>query len=126
MTKGVGPVDSIRPVGERRERSRRQTERREGEGAMASTSRDLVPVGERIDHPTSNRIDPAKPAPAPVDPAAGAAIFAAQMIGQTGQRKGIRGGPPVLDAARSTYLGTEYSGEAERRPPVGTTKRTDV
>jgi len=93
---------------------------------MASTSRDLVPVGERIDHPTSNRIDPAKPAPAPVDPAAGAAIFAAQMIGQTGQRKGIRGGPPVLDAARSTYLGTEYSGEAERRPPVGTTKRTDV
>lgn len=126
MTKGVGPVDSVRPVDERRERSRRQAERREGQGAAASTSRDLVPVGERIDHPAGDRIDPAKPAPAPVDPAAGAAIFAAQMIGQTGQRKGIRGGPPVLDAARSTYLGTEYSGEAERRPPVGTTKRTDV
>jgi len=48
------------------------------------------------------------------------------MIGQTGQRKGLKGGPPVLGAARSTYLGTEYSGPNERRPGAGKGKRTDV
>ncbi len=67
----------------------------------------------------------ARPAPRPAaDP--GASAFAAQMIGQTGQRKGLKGGPPVLGAARSTYLGTEYSGPNERRPGAGKGKRTDV
>jgi hypothetical protein len=45
--------------------------------------------------------------------------FAAQLIGQDGQRRGLRGGAPVLDAARSAYLGAEYSGENDRRPSSG-------
>jgi hypothetical protein len=45
---------------------------------------------------------------------------------QTGQRRGLKGGPPVLDAARSAYLGTEHSGAAERRPQPGKAKDTDV
>ncbi|HWQ88144.1 MAG TPA: hypothetical protein VN378_15880, partial [Brevundimonas sp.] len=67
----------------------------------------------------------ARPAPAPA-PDASAAAFAAQMLGQTGQRRGLKGGPPVLDAARSAYLGTEHSGAAERRPQPGKAKDTDV
>ena len=55
-----------------------------------------------------------------------AAIFAAQVIGQTGQRRGLKGGPPVLDAARSAYLGAEYSGAGERRPKPGRTEDTDI
>jgi len=47
-------------------------------------------------------------------------------MGQTGQRRGLKGGPPVLDAARSAYLGTEHSGTAERRPQPGKSKDTDV
>jgi hypothetical protein len=48
------------------------------------------------------------------------------MMGQTGQRRGLKGGPPVLDAARSAYLGTEHSGAAERRPQPGRAKDTDI
>jgi hypothetical protein len=48
------------------------------------------------------------------------------MLGQSGQRRGIKGGPPVLDAARSTYLGAEHSGAAERRPLPGKARDTDV
>ncbi|MCS6627495.1 hypothetical protein N0B44_31785 [Roseibacterium beibuensis] len=114
--------DEVRPVGpvqrrdERRERDRRAAERR-----AASASRDLVPT----DFPAQPAEPPARPAPkAGAD--ASAAAFAAQMIGQTGQRRGLKGGPPVLDAARSTYLGTAYSGVAERRPKPGKASDTDV
>ena len=113
MTDGVRPVGS---VGDRRAAQRREAERRAG-----SASRDLVPLGKIVDETP----DPATPAAstAPADPAA---AFAAQMYGQTGQRKGLKGGPPVLDAARSSYLGNEYSGEKDRRPPAGLIKKTDL
>jgi hypothetical protein len=45
--------------------------------------------------------------------------YAAQLLGQDGQRRGLRGGAPVLDAARSAYLGAEYCGENDRRPSSG-------
>jgi len=45
---------------------------------------------------------------------------------RAGQRRGLKGGPPVLDAARSSYLGTAYSGGAERRPRPGKASDTDV
>jgi hypothetical protein len=32
----------------------------------------------------------------------------------------------VLDKARSTYLGAEYSGDKDRRPPAGVVKKTEV
>ena len=48
------------------------------------------------------------------------------MMGQTGQRRGLKGGPPVLGAARSAYLGAEHSGMAERRPVPGKARDTDV
>ena len=115
-------ADEVRPVGpvqrrdDRRERDRRAAERR-----AASASRALVP----LDVPADPAEAPARPAPtAGAD--ASAAAFAAQMIGQTGQRRGLKGGPPVLDAARSTYLGRAYSGAAERRPKPGKSTDTDI
>jgi len=137
------PVGPVRPVGrinpapnvpdpsdvleaERRAKERRRSERRsqsrrkpktaEGE---ASTGRELVPLGDRINH------DPA-PAQKPSRPADAAATFAAQILGQDGQRRGLRGGAPVLDAARSTYLGAEFTGEKDRRPPVGRARKTEI
>jgi len=56
----------------------------------------------------------------------GFAAFAAHIIGQPGQKRGLRGGQEVLDTARSTYLGTEYSGEADRRPKAGLLKKTNI
>jgi hypothetical protein len=115
-------ADEVRPVGSvQRRADRRADDRRAAERRAGSASRALVPV----DFPVDAAEPPARPAPSPpADP--GAAVFAAQMMGQTGQRRGLKGGPPVLDAARSAYLGTEHSGAAERRPQPGRAKDTDV
>lgn len=115
-------TDEVRPVGPvQRRADRRADDRRAAERRAASASRALVTVA----FPVEPAEAPAIPAPTP--PAdAGAAVFAAQMMGQTGQRRGLKGGPPVLDAARSAYLGTEHSGAAERRPQPGKAKDTDV
>ena len=125
----VGPVervDSVRPVEPVEGRDRRAAERRESERRAGSSSRDLVPAGEVVDEspgPASSAASHAPADPCPLDPAA---AFATQLMGQTGQRKGLRGGPPVLDAARSSYLETEYSGEKDRRPPAGLITKTDL
>lgn len=115
-------ADEVRPVGPvQRRADRRSDDRRAAERRAGSASRALVPT----DFPVEPAEPPARPAPTP--PAdAGAAVFAAQMIGQTGQRRGLKGGPPVLDAARSAYLGAEHSGAAERRPLPGKAKDTDI
>lgn len=90
---------------------------------MASSSRALVPVGKLVDHDPA---DPAAPKAPRTRAQVAAAAFAAQILGQGGQRNGIRGGPPVMDNARSTYLGAQFSGEHERRPQLGMTTRKDV
>ena len=120
MTEGVRPIGPLEgpSVQERREGDRRGRDRRAAAEAE-TTSRAVVPAGERVDHAAS----PAKPA---VSPTAPPALFAAQVIGQTGQKRGLKGGPPVLDAARSTYLGAEYSGKRDRRPRVGKASQTEV
>lgn len=115
-------TDEVRPVGRvQRRDERREADRRSAERRAASTSRDLVP----IDFAAEAADAPARPAPAPASDSP-AAAFAAQVIGQSGQRRGLKGGPPVLDAARSTYLGNAYSGAAERRPKPGKATDTDV
>ncbi len=115
-------TDEVRPVGpvQRRE-DRRAADRRAEQRRAGSTSRELVPV-EIPDEPAEA---PARPAPSPTADG-GAAAFAAQIMGQTGQRRGLKGGPPVLGAARSAYLGAEHSGSGERRPQPGKAKNTDV
>ena len=45
--------------------------------------------------------------------------FGAQVFGQEGVRRGLKGGQPLIDQAHSAYLGTEWSGSAERRRPKG-------
>jgi hypothetical protein len=57
---------------------------------------------------------------------ASAAGFAAHVLGQGGQKRGLRGGPETLDRARSTYLETEWSGHADRRPRPGKVTKTEI
>jgi hypothetical protein len=52
--------------------------------------------------------------------------FEAHLLGQDGMLRGLKGGETVLDAARHAYLDTEYSGEADRRPPAGVLKVRDI
>jgi hypothetical protein len=43
------------------------------------------------------------------------AEFSAQMLGQDGQRRGLRAGPSQLDVARDAYNRIEWSGSYDRR-----------
>lgn len=52
--------------------------------------------------------------------------FEAQVLGQPGIKRGLRGGEEVLKAARATYLGAEYSGRADRRPKPGILRKTEI
>ena len=115
MTTPIRPVDPV----ERRTGDRRDGERRSG--MPPGPGKALVPTDEPpiTAEPPEHAPEAAAPPPSP-------AAFAAQVIGQDGGRKGLRGGPPVLDAARSTYLGTEYSGPAERRPKPGKATKTEI
>ena len=117
MSDDVRPISAVQPR-ERRSSQRRGEERR---AEAMQARREVVPVEPAVDHATS----PARPAPTPpVD--ASPAAFAAQLLGQSGQKRGLKGGPPVLGAARNTYLGAEYSGPSERRPQPGKATDTDI
>jgi hypothetical protein len=69
-----------------------------------------------------------QPAPAPESGGliSGAAGFSAQILGQDGQKRGLRGGPEILGNARTVYTRTEYSGAADRRAPKGGAAKTQV
>jgi hypothetical protein len=71
------------------------------------------------------RIDPPADEPTPPPPA-GPTAYAAQLMGQGGQKSGLRGGPETLDHARNAYLETEWSGPADRRPPPGRIAKTEI
>jgi hypothetical protein len=71
----------------------------------------------------------AEPAPAPPPPRsrrAALAAFAAHLMGQGGQKRGLRGGPETLDKARNAYLETEWSGPADRRLRSGKITKTEI
>jgi len=107
-----------RRIAERRAFDRRAHEPEETEiAAEPAPGQALVPV----------------PSPEPEEPdvevesrPGGFAGFAAQMLGQGGQKRGLRGGPEMLDKARSTYLGAEWSGPADRRPRPGRITKTEI
>ncbi len=55
-----------------------------------------------------------------------AAAFSAQIMGQDGVRRGLKGGLPVLEQARSAYLEAEWRGPHDRRMPAGVLRKTEV
>jgi hypothetical protein len=95
-------------------------------------ARRALPAPRKTDrHETEDEtvfvVEDEETAPPPPPPRRGGfAAFAAHVMGQPGQKRGLRGGQEVLDNARSTYLGTEYSGDADRRPKAGLLKKTNI
>jgi hypothetical protein len=109
----TGSVDPVRPF------ERRQTRRRVADAGPAHASDGGANLPAIIEGEHAEEIaDPA--------PTEGFSTFAAQMYGQTGQKRGLRGGQPVIDQARAAYLETEYSGPDDRRPPKGLLKKTEI
>ena len=52
--------------------------------------------------------------------------FTAQVLGQANARRGLRGGRPVLQGARTAYLSTQWRGEDDRRPSPGLLRRVSA
>lgn len=109
MNDPIEPVQAVLP--ERRWRFRRREDR---EGAPA---REVEAEAETVSAP--------EPQPA-ADLLAGFAAFAAQVLGQPGQKRGLRGGPETLEKARAAYLEAEYSGPADRRLTAGRITKTEA
>lgn len=107
MSDPLNPLRATRSVGDDDRRSGRERRSADAEPEQA-----LVPTAA----------PPQAAAPSPDGRRSGLSEFFAQLLGQ-GPRRGLKGGPQTLDDARSTYLGAEYSGAADRRPPKGTVKR---
>jgi hypothetical protein len=100
-----------------RRRSIRRAEQAAAEGAVAPKS-----PGTALIVASPSRQEQ----PEPKGRRDGFATFAAQVLGQGGQKRGLRGGPETLDRARSAYLETEWSGPSDRRPTPGRTTKTEI
>ena len=111
-------LDPIRPPNEWTGGDRRQFDRRREDRAPEGSQ----PEAPNLPAPTAAPHASEHSSPPPLD---GPAAFAAQLLGQPGQRRGLRA-PGTVEAARSAYLETEYSGPADRRPPKGLLKKTDI
>jgi hypothetical protein len=117
MTQPIDPTSPIRAerrVKERRSSPRRQVDRR------ASAEPAGLPVTTAA--PPAADANPPAASAAPADSAA----FNAQVLGQHGQKRGLKGGPPVLNAARAAYLGVEWSGPSDRRKATGKVAKKEL
>ena len=108
----TSPINSVR----RAARLRRLDKSAEQAGAAseAAGSSLPVPVGG------AETVQPVPPIPG------GAVTFDAQLMGQDGQKRGLRGGPAVIDGAKATYNSIEWSGSKDRRARKGGRAKTDV
>jgi hypothetical protein len=108
-------MTSVDPI--RRSQPSRKAKRANGKarGAEAAQSANLPAI-----------IEPASQ-PAPPEPIVEShAVFAAQLLGQGGEKRGLRGGPSVLEAATASYNRAEWSGSKDRRARVGKHAKADV
>lgn len=105
------PIDPIKPVRLIRRDPARPSHDEPGEGPTLN-------VNINVTAPP-----PPEPAPAPREPIPSAETH---LIAQAARVRGLRGGPGVLQSARSAYLETEFSGAKDRRARTGRITKTDV
>jgi hypothetical protein len=111
----TSPVDPIRRV-ERVRRARNAPSAQADPASAGDFDERRLPtvVESNAEPPPAGGVRPA------------AAAYAAHVLGQDGQKRGLRGGKPVLDAARQTYTRTEWSGAADRRAKLGASTKTEI
>ena len=102
------PVDPVRAAGDRRRNPRRQTD-----ASFAEPARPGAAGPPALAAPVKPQADPQP-------------TLAAHLIGQSGQKRGLRGGPETLAKARAAYLSAEWSGPDDRRTRTGIISKTKV
>lgn len=108
-----GPIDPVHRAAAVRRALRQARERDRADGEEIANL--PVPIGEAMEPP------PPEPTATPA-----AAAYAAHLLGQSGQKRGLKGGPATLETARSAYLGAEWSGPADRRAAKGKVTKTEI
>jgi hypothetical protein len=109
MTSSIDPIRRAQPS-----RRARKTGVGPTEETFDAEARNLpVPVGK------AHTVEPPHAAH-------GGAAIEAQILGQTGARRGLRAGPALIDSAKHAYNKTEWSGKKDRRAPKGRVAKTDV
>src|SRR5262249_36603113 len=99
-------------------------ERRKAERRRTVRRRNLTPLPESL-APAAVTTEPSEPLETKLRKG-GSASFAAQILGQGGQKRGLKGGPETLGRGRATYRGAEWPGRADRRPRPGRITKTEV
>lgn len=107
------PIPPLRRAGDLKRMRRRVGDNRRAEASPEDRN---LPVRLEAEH----AVPPSPPHHGPE------AAYAAHLLGQKEARRGLRGGAEVLDAARSAYLGAEFSGQQDRRPSKGLLKKTEI
>jgi hypothetical protein len=105
----MGPIEPIRSVRPVRRQPRPEPDACDESEPALNLTVSLVPPPE----------PPATPYRPPTN-------LDAHLIAQNNRVRGLRGGQQILDAARSAYLETEFSGANDRRTHTGQIKTTDV
>jgi hypothetical protein len=89
--------------------------------AARAGSGDEAPSAKVVNLPVPVQAAPPKP-----EDADASAAFAAQLMGQDGQKRGLRAGPSAIDQARGAYNKIEWSGSKDRRARKGGQARTEI
>jgi hypothetical protein len=76
-------------------------------------------------HVTLHVAAPPPPEP-PTPPRQPAPSAETHLIAQANRVRGLRGGPKVLETARSAYLEAEWSGPNDRRARAGRITKTEI
>jgi len=109
------PMSSIDPI--RRAQRLRRAARPEADREEDAVVQSALPVP----------VEPARTVPPPQsEPPAGGAAFDAQLMGQTGEKRGLRAGPSLMDRASQSYNRAEWSGAKDRRGPKGARAKTEI
>jgi hypothetical protein len=81
-------------------------------------------AAERIGLPVP--VDSPRTLPPRAEPPPAAATFDAQLLGQDGEKRGLRAGPAAIDSAAASYNRAEWSGAKDRRGRKGGRARTEA
>jgi hypothetical protein len=109
----TSPIDPIRRAARLRRGARPEPESAE-EAHEAERANLPVPMGAPRTVPPADEPQPA------------AAAFGAQLLGQDGQKRGLRAGPAVIVSAQSSYNQVEWSGAKDRRARKGRIAKTEI
>lgn len=107
-------IDRVRRVTHARRTARTEADRAE------ETTTDIVNLPVPVGAPGAYQRPPRR------EYRQGDCEVAAQLLGQSVERRGLRAGPTLLDTARVAYNRVEWSGSFDRRARSGRRTRTDI